>query len=75
MARQRSLDAESESGGRLRALGDSFLQVDQSFVVRKGDRDKLPALAAFASEVRKSGLVKAAIDRAKLSKAFTSEAN
>jgi polar amino acid transport system substrate-binding protein len=64
--RQRSLDAESESGGRLRALGDSFLQVDQSFVVRKGDREKLPVLAAFASEVRKSGLVKASIERAKL---------
>jgi hypothetical protein len=64
--RQRSLDAESESRGRLRALADSFLQVDQSFVVRKGDRDKLPVLDAFAADVRTSGLVKASIARAKL---------
>jgi ABC-type amino acid transport substrate-binding protein len=64
--RQRSLDAEAESGGRLRALADSFLQVDQSFVVRKGDREKLPLLETFAAEVRMSGLVKASIERAKL---------
>jgi ABC-type amino acid transport substrate-binding protein len=64
--RQRSLDAQSESDGRLRALDDSFLQVDQSFVVRKGDRAKLPALEAFAAEARKSGLIKGSIERAKL---------
>jgi polar amino acid transport system substrate-binding protein len=64
--RQRSLDAQAESAGRLRALADSFLQVDQSFVVRKGDREKLPLLEAFAAEVRTSGLVKASIERAKL---------
>ena len=64
--RQRSLDAQAESSGRLRALADSFLQVDQSFVVRKGDREKLPLLEAFAAEVRKSGLVEASIARAKL---------
>ena len=64
--RQRSLDAQAESAGRLRALADSFLQVDQSFVVRKGDRGKLPLLETFAADVRKSGLVKASIERAKL---------
>jgi len=64
--RQRSLDAEAESKGRLRALADSFLQVDQSFVVRKGDREKLPVLEAFAAEVRKSGLARSSIERAKL---------
>jgi len=64
--RQRSLDAQAESGRRLRALDDSFLEVEQSFVVKKGDRSKLPALAAFAAEVRTSGLVKQSIARAKL---------
>ena len=64
--RQRSLDAEAESARRLRALDDSFLEVDQSFVVKKGDRSKLPVLAAFAAEVRTSGLVRQSIARAKL---------
>src|SRR5262245_34957869 len=36
--RQRSLDAQAASASRLRALADSFLEVDQSFVVPKGDR-------------------------------------
>jgi len=65
--RQRALDAEAASGRRLRALDDSFLEVDQSFVVKKGDRSKLPPLEAFAAEVRKSGLVKQSIERAGLS--------
>jgi polar amino acid transport system substrate-binding protein len=33
--RQRSLDAQAASAGRLRALEDSFLDVDQCFVVEK----------------------------------------
>lgn len=64
--RQRSLDAEAASGRRLRALADSFLEVDQSFVVRKGDRAKLPILEQFAKDLRASGLIKASIERAKL---------
>src|SRR5262245_61534368 len=34
--RQRALDAQAASGGKLRALPDNFLEVDQSFVVAKG---------------------------------------
>jgi polar amino acid transport system substrate-binding protein len=64
--RQRSLDAENASNRKLRALADSFLEVDQSFVVRKGDAAKLPILEQFAAEIRKSGLIKASIERAKL---------
>lgn len=64
--RQRSLDAEAASGRKLRALADSFLEVDQSFVVRKGDRAKLPILEQFAKELRASGMLKASIERAKL---------
>jgi ABC-type amino acid transport substrate-binding protein len=64
--RQRSLDAEAESGRKLRALADSFLEVDQSFVVRKGDAAKLPLLAQIAKDLRGSGLIKASIEKAKL---------
>jgi polar amino acid transport system substrate-binding protein len=64
--RQRSLDAEAASSNTLRALTDSFLAVDQSFVVRKGDRAKLPVLEQFAAEIRASGLIRASIERAKL---------
>jgi polar amino acid transport system substrate-binding protein len=64
--RQRSLDAEAASHRALRALADSFLEVDQSFVVRKGDRDKLPVLEQFAREIRASGLIKSSIERAGL---------
>jgi polar amino acid transport system substrate-binding protein len=64
--RQRSLEAEAASGGTLRALPDSFLEVDQDFVVAKGDRAKLPILERFANEIRASGFIKASIDRAGL---------
>ena len=64
--RQRSLDAAAASGGTLRALADSFLEVDQSFVVRKGDSAKLPILAQFANELKASGMIKASVERAKL---------
>ena len=64
--RQRSLDAEAASNRALRALADSFLEVDQSFVVRKGDGGKLPILEQFAREIRASGLIKSSIERAGL---------
>lgn len=64
--RQRAMDAQAASGGKLRALPDSFLEVDQSFVVRKGDRAKLQAIEKFVAEVRASGFIKESIDRAKL---------
>jgi len=62
--RQRSLDAQAASTFRLRALPDSFLDVDQCFVVAKGERDKLNAIEAFAAEVRASGFIKMSIERA-----------
>jgi polar amino acid transport system substrate-binding protein len=64
--RQRSLDAEAASNRALRALADSFLEVDQSFVVRKGDRLKIPILEQFAADIRRSGLIKSSIERAGL---------
>jgi len=64
--RQRSLDAQRESNQQLRALSDSFLAVDQSFVIAKGARAKLPLLERFAADIRASGLIKASIARANL---------
>jgi polar amino acid transport system substrate-binding protein len=61
---QRSLEAQAASNSKLRALPDSFLDVDQCFVVPKGDRAKLDAIASFAAEVRASGFVKSSIARA-----------
>jgi len=64
--RQRSLDAQAASGGRLRALPDSFLEVDQSFVVAKGDRAKLEIIERFVAGVRASGFITSSIERAGL---------
>ncbi len=64
--RQRSLDAQAASNGRLRALPDNFLAVDQSFVVAKGDRAKLDPIERFVASVRASGVIKSAIERARL---------
>ena len=64
--RQRSLDAQAASGSRLRALPDSFMEVDQSFVVEKGNRAKLEWIEKFVAELRASGFIKASIERSKL---------
>ena len=62
--RQRSLDAQAASASKLRALGDSFLDVDQCFVVAKGDRGKLGPIEAFVADARASGFIKSSIERA-----------
>jgi polar amino acid transport system substrate-binding protein len=62
--RQRALEAEAASGSKLRALPDSFLEVQQSFVVEKGARAKLDAIEAFVADVRSSGFTKSSIQRA-----------
>jgi len=62
--RQRSLDAQAASASRLRALADSFLDVDQCFVVAKGDRGKLGPIEAFVADVRSSGFIRASVERA-----------
>jgi polar amino acid transport system substrate-binding protein len=64
--RQRSLEAVAAAAGRLRALPDSFLDVDQSFVVARGNASRLAAIDAFVAEMRASGFIKQSIDRAKL---------
>jgi polar amino acid transport system substrate-binding protein len=64
--RQRSLDAEAASGSRLRVLADSFMEVEQSFVVPKGDTVKMEAIEEFVSEIQASGFVLSSIERAGL---------
>jgi hypothetical protein len=65
--RQRSLEAEAASSGRLRALGDSFLDVEQCVVVAKGNAAVVETIARFVDEMRISGFITQAIERAKLS--------
>jgi len=64
--RQRSLEAEAASGKTLRALADSFLEVDQCFVVSKGARAKLEVINKFMADIRSSGFMRSSIDRAGL---------
>jgi len=64
--RQRGLDAQAASGGRLRPLPDNFLDVDQCFVVDKGAGAKLKAVEQFMRTVRQSGFMDRSIERAKL---------
>src|SRR5262249_33686181 len=71
--RQRSLEAEAGSGSKLRALGDSFLEVDQCFVVAKGGRTKLDARDRFMAEILRSGFMKSSIERAGLTGVRASE--
>ena len=63
---QRAEDAVAASRSELRALAGSFLEVEQSFVVKKGDKEKADAINRFVDELRTSGFLKAALERAKL---------
>jgi polar amino acid transport system substrate-binding protein len=64
--RQRALEAEAASAGRLRALADSFLDVDQCVVVAKGNAARLDTIEQLVAEIRASGFIKQSIERAKL---------
>ena len=66
MNQQRIEDAVSGSAGQLRALTGSYVDVEQSFVVKKGDTARAAELKAFVDDARQSGLTKSALDRAKL---------
>lgn len=63
--RQRALELDKAST-ELRALPDSFLEVVQEFVVRKGDQQKRAPLDKFAAEMRASGFVNASLAKAGL---------
>jgi polar amino acid transport system substrate-binding protein len=66
MNRQRAIEVASASTS-LRALPDSFLEVEQEFVMEKGtDATKLAYLNRLVDELRASGFLKSSIERAKL---------
>ena len=66
MNRQRAVEMGAASTN-LRVLPDSFLEVEQEFVLEKGsDAAKLAYLNKFVEELRASGFLKASIERAKL---------
>ena len=66
MNQQRIEDAVRGSGGELRALTGSYVDVEQSFVVKKGETARAAELKAFVDEARTSGLTKGALERAQL---------
>jgi hypothetical protein len=65
MNRQRALDLDAASSA-LRALPDSFVDIAQAFVVRKGDIARRARLQRIAAEMRASGVVNASIQKAGL---------
>lgn len=64
--RQRLVDAAGRLPG-VRVLPDNFFAVEQSLVVAKGNSTKIETLNRFLDDLRASGFLKAAIDRARLS--------
>jgi ABC-type amino acid transport substrate-binding protein len=66
---QRAADAEKASAGTrvpLRALTGSYVGVEQSFVVKKGDTATAAILDTFVDDLRASGFIRASLDRAQL---------
>jgi polar amino acid transport system substrate-binding protein len=65
---QRAADAVTAAGSRvpLRALTGSYVGVEQSFVVKKGDTANAALLDTFVDELRTSGFIRASLDRAQL---------
>ncbi len=61
---QRAADAVAGSGGALRAIPGSFVDVEQSFVVKLGHEAAASAFRRFAADAVRSGLVQRALDRA-----------
>jgi polar amino acid transport system substrate-binding protein len=62
-------DAETvaaASAGKLRALPDNFLVVEQAIVTSKGQGAKLAELNRFVDEARSGGFVQQALDRTRI---------
>jgi polar amino acid transport system substrate-binding protein len=65
---QRAAEAVAAAGSRvpLRALTGSYVAVEQSFAVKKGDTASAAMLDRFVDELRASGFIRASLDRAQL---------
>ena len=66
-ANRERMETIARKSPAVRVLTDNFMVVAQALVVEKGQTSRLEALNAFVAEVRASGLVKSAIERAGLS--------
>jgi len=64
--RQRLVDEAARRPG-VRVLPDNFFAVEQSLTVPKGDRARVESLNRFLDDLRDSGFLQAAIQRARLS--------
>jgi polar amino acid transport system substrate-binding protein len=63
---QRAAEAVAAAKTPVRALTGSYVAVEQSFVVKKGDTKHAAMLDAFVDELRASGFIRASLDRAQL---------
>jgi polar amino acid transport system substrate-binding protein len=64
--RQRAEELSAASKGTLRPLTGSYINVEQSFVVRKGQQENADFLKRLVEELKASGFIKASIDRARI---------
>ncbi len=65
-ANKQRLSEAAAHAPNVRILDDNFLGVEQAIVVVKGDTASLTTVNRFIDDVRASGLIRAAIERAKL---------
>jgi polar amino acid transport system substrate-binding protein len=65
-ANKQRLSEAAAHAPNVRILDDNFLGVEQAVVVAKGDTASLNTVNRFIDDVRASGLIRAAIERAKL---------
>jgi polar amino acid transport system substrate-binding protein len=63
---QRAAEAVAAAKTPVRALTGSYVAVEQSFVVKKGDTANAATLDRFVDELRASGFIRASLDRAQL---------
>lgn len=63
---QRAAEAVAAAKTPVRALTGSYVAVEQSFVVKKGETANATMLDAFVDELRASGFIRASLDRARL---------
>ena len=65
-ANKQRLSEAAAHAPNVRVLDDNFFGVEQAIVVAKGDTASLNTVNRFIDDARASGLIRAAIDRAKL---------
>jgi polar amino acid transport system substrate-binding protein len=64
--RQRAEESAEASHGKLRAMSDNFLVVEQAVVVDKNGSANLARINRMLAELRANGFIKAAVERSKV---------